>query len=169
MKYLGVDNGLDGGLVLLDDSGIRDMHVMPTLDNPNGKGRLVDEAKLSEWFNEWAEFTETTIVIEKAQAMPGQGVVSMFSIGLSYGTIRGVAAALGFRRHFVHPKTWQKVMFADIAKQDTKAASVLVAQRLWPGQDWRATPNCKKPHDGLTDAALIAEWGRRTLGTERAS
>lgn len=43
----------------------------------------------------------------------------------------------------------------------SKAASALVAQRLWPGVDWRASARCSKPHDGLTDAACIAEWGRR--------
>ncbi len=165
MKYLGIDNGLDGGLVLLDSDGaIQECLVMPTIDNPNGKGRLVDAVTLSGWFRDWSEFTNIHVVLEKAQAMPGQGVVSMFSIGLSYGVMQGVVAALQLPVTLVHPKTWQKVMFADMAKQDTKAASVMVAQRLWPGQCWLATPKCKKPHDGLTDASLIAEWGRRTLG-----
>jgi len=53
-------------------------------------------------------------------------------------------------------------MFEGMAKTDTKQMSYLVCSRLWSCYDWKATPRCKKPHDGLTDAAMLAEYGRRT-------
>ena len=62
-----------------------------------------------------------------------------------------------------HPRTWQAVMLAGLDKTDTKRASAIAAIRYQPSVDWRATPRCKKPHDGLTDAFCIAEYGRRQL------
>lgn len=69
----------------------------------------------------------------------------------------------------VSPRKWQSDMFVGINRNDTKAASALVAQRLRPDVDWRASPRCRKPHDGLTDAFCIAEYGRRRMAGERAA
>jgi hypothetical protein len=56
-------------------------------------------------------------------------------------------------------------MFADMDKKkaDTKKTAKLVAKRLWPGQDFTKSARAYQPHDGKCDAALIAEWGRRTI------
>ena len=158
MKILGIDNGLDGGLVMLDDNLIIGRLVMPTIDAPNGKGREYNIPFILDALESWKP---ERAVIERAQAMPGQGVTSMFSIGKGFGIMLGILAARAIPYEIVHPRTWQKMILADMSRTDTKAASVLVAQRLWPGVDWRATERCKKAHDGLTDAACIAEWGRR--------
>src|SRR6185312_5022879 len=107
------------------------------------------------------QLAPTNVLIEKAQSMPEQGVASMFTIGMGYGLIRGILAGLEFRYELVHPRTWQTKLFRDLPKSDTKAMSVIVAGRLWPAQDWRASERCKVAHNGLTDAALIAEYGRR--------
>jgi crossover junction endodeoxyribonuclease RuvC len=160
MKILGVDPGLNGGLVLLDEVKITGRIVMPTLDAPNGKGREYDLFTLIQTFESWKP---DRAILERAQPMPGQGVTSMFSIGKGYGILMGIISALRIPINIVHPRTWQKLIFSNMAKQDTKAASAIVAQRLWPGVDWRATAKCKNPHDGLTDAVCIAEWGRRTF------
>jgi hypothetical protein len=44
---------------------------------------------------------------------------------------------------------------------ETKPRALEVASRTWPEEDWLATPRSSKPHEGLIDAALIAEYGRR--------
>lgn len=156
---LGIDGGLDGGLVMLNDAGqVVDARIMPTINVRDGK-REYDEQALCKHLK-----CATSAFLETAQAMPGQGVSSMFSIGKGYGLMRGILAALQVPYTLVHPKTWQKVMFADLPKQDTKALSVIVAGRLWPGQDWRPSERCRKAHNGMTDAALIAMYGVRVGG-----
>jgi hypothetical protein len=163
MKVLGIDNGLEGALVLLDGPRV-EKSVMPTMSKPSGKGNEYDIAAIIRQLEAWKP---DKAFLEKAQAMPAslrgrqQGGVSSFSTGYGYGVMRGVLAALKIPHELVHPKTWQKLLFADMAKTDTKAASVAKAQQLWPSVDWRATERCKVLHHGLTDAALIAEWGRR--------
>jgi len=45
--------------------------------------------------------------------------------------------------------------------RDTKAMALLAAKRLFPSVDLTATERSKKPHDGIVDALLLAEYGRR--------
>ena len=60
---------------------------------------LTDNYKLPE---------ETSIVVEKVNAMPGQGVTSMFNFGQTFGAIKGICAALGLPIFFVTPSKWKK-------------------------------------------------------------
>jgi hypothetical protein len=170
MIVIGCDNGLDGGVVALRGDGtVLLKMVTPTL-GVVGKGkREFDDAAMHRMLNDIVTHAEEARVAlpivfqEKAQAMPGQGVSSMFSVGKGYGLWRGICVGLGLPREEVHPRTWQAVMLAGLDKTDTKRASAIAAIRYQPSVDWRATPRCKKPHDGLTDAYCIAEYGRRQL------
>ena len=39
--------------------------------------------------------------------------------------------------------------------------SVAFCAKQWPDEDWRKSDRCRNAHDGLTDAAGIAEYARR--------
>ncbi len=52
-------------------------------------------------------------------------------------------------------------MLRGLPGKDTKTKSILAASRLFPRVDLRRTARSKVAHDGLTDALLIAEFGRR--------
>jgi hypothetical protein len=52
-------------------------------------------------------------------------------------------------------------MLGNVEKGQTKPAALSKARQLWPGETWLATARSSKPHEGLIDAALIAEWARR--------
>jgi len=96
------------------------------------------------------------VYIEKAQAMPGQGVVSMFNYGKSFGTILGVLTAMGIPYTLVAPQTWKKTMLADMDRSD-KNSSRLRAMQLWPD---KAEFFKRKSDQHIAEAALIAEHGR---------
>jgi crossover junction endodeoxyribonuclease RuvC len=159
MRIVGIDPGLSGGLALVDGGALIECVVAPTVVVKAAK-REYDADALVALFR---RFSPDHVFLEKAQAMPGQGVSSMFSIGLGYGLYRGILAALKIPYTLTHPKSWQKVMFMDLPKGDTKAMGHIVCMRLWPGRSWLASERCKKVHDGLTDASLIAAYGCRTL------
>ena len=38
----------------------------------------------------------TFVIVEQVSAMPGQGVTSMFNFGQTFGSIKGICAALNF-------------------------------------------------------------------------
>lgn len=100
---------------------------------------------------------EVKAVVEHVGAMPGQGCVSMFNFGTSFGWLQGMLEALGVSYELVRPQKWKK----EFGCTSDKNTSIAVAQRLFPGVDLRRTPKCSKPHDGMSEALLLAEYSRR--------
>lgn len=107
--------------------------------------------------------SRTLVLIEKAQARPGQGVSSMFNYGTGFGRLMGWCEALGLPFELVTPQTWGKVMHAGTSGKDPKARSLQAVQRLFPGVALTVGKG-KKPHMGLAEALLIAEYGVRRVG-----
>lgn len=164
---IGIDNGLDGGAVVLEDKAAPVLFITPTLGQTKRSYDLAEMVRFLELYaySKRAPGNVAIMVfLERAQAMPKQGVSSTFSIGLGYGAWQGMLAALRLPFTIVSPQTWQKPMFMGVTHNgDTKRASAMVAQRLHPGIDWRKSTRAKNPHDGLTDALCIAEYGKRAL------
>ena len=159
MAICGIDNGLDGALVIISGQQFVKVtcHVAPTL----GSGtRELDEQRMRELL---VSEMITHAFVEAVQAMPGQGLSSTLKIGIGGGLWRGILVGLQIPYEIVRPQVWQKEMFAGVGGDDTKLKSALVAQRLHPDVDWRKNAQCRVVHDGLTDAFCIAEWGRRQL------
>jgi len=82
--------------------------------------------------------------------MPGQGVRSMFTIGVGHGLFLGILAAVGLPYTRVRPAIWKRTL--GLGKD--KEASRLRAQQLYPGADLRR----KKDH-GRAEALLLAWYG----------
>jgi hypothetical protein len=158
MIYIGIDNGLQGALVALSDhpGAPIGMRIMPT--RGKSKGNEVDAQSIWEWIYQMGGTACTVILETPGKHSPGaQALCSMWD---SYGAIRGVLESRGIRHHRITPQSWQKVMLPGCAKGDTKPAALAKAKQLWPQETWLASPRCSKPHDGMIDAALIAEYGR---------
>ena len=103
------------------------------------------------------------IFLELVASRSGQGVVSMFSFGRSFGDVRTAGAWLGCPITLVRPQDWQKVMFEGMKTGGSKQLSADVATKLWPEIDLRKSKRSRKIHDGLSDAACIAKYGLRQL------
>ncbi len=101
-----------------------------------------------------------SIWVEKAQSMPQQNAASMFKYGRDYGRLLGWIESIGIEYHLVAPQTWTKEMHRGTDEKLPKAKSLQIARRIFP--DVPLVPlGCRKPHDGIVDALLIAEYGRR--------
>lgn len=158
MIYIGIDNGLTGGIVAVSDhpGPIIDLWPMPT--RGKSKGNEVDAEMVWSFVDKWKREDVTVILETPGKHSPGaQALCSMWD---SYGAIRGVLESRGIRHHRITPQAWQKRMLVGCSKGDTKPAALAMARRLWPDETWLASPRCKTPHDGMIDAALIAEYGR---------
>ncbi len=103
------------------------------------------------------------VFVEKAQCMPKNGAVGMFNYGQGFGELLGVLIALKVPFTLVPPRAWSKVMHAGVQGDDPKKKSITAAKRLFPNVELRATERCRKPHLGMVEALLIAEYGRRQL------
>lgn len=95
-------------------------------------------------------------VLEHVGAMPGQGVTSMFSFGENFGYLKGLLEAFEIPYELVRPQRWKKEFGISGKNQ-----SVEVCKRLFPGVSLRRTERCKKDHDGMAEALLMAEFARR--------
>ena len=170
LVFVGIDVGLSGGIVAIDSSGkILKMLVIPTVFEQKGK-KVIDLPTVRYLVSEMSVvYPEAHYFIEKVSSMPGPGVASVFKFGRCYGHIEAMVAAFGLQYDLVPPVTWAKVMHKGMDKKmKPKDRSLLVLKRNYPGIDLTATPRSTKPHEGLMDALLIAEYGRRTLLGDRA-
>lgn len=158
MIYIGIDNGLTVGLVALSDHPGSPIAMIPMPTRGKSKGNEVDANAVWEWIRQW-DSDELTITLET----PGKhspGVQALCSMWDSYGALRAICEVQSWRHHRITPQAWQKVMLVGCAKGDTKPAALATARRLWPAETWLASSRCSKPHDGMIDAALIAEFSR---------
>lgn len=96
--------------------------------------------------------------IEKVHAMPKQGSVSMFSFGENYGWLKGVLDAYHIPFQEIPPQTWKK----EFGLNSDKVKSIEVARQLFPEAEL-IPPNCRKPHDGIAEALLMATYAQRKM------
>ena len=158
MKYIGIDNGLSGGIAILQNRKILELMTMPIIVGSNNRNEY-DILAIIKILQKYKK--DSTMIIEKAQAMPILGSVQAFSFGKLYGIMLGLVVALEIPHSIVHARTWQKEMFRDISSDNTKQASAMIAKQLYPEQTFLATERSKKIHSELTEAILIATYGQR--------
>lgn len=146
--YCGIDPGFTGGIAIIDgEQRIVEVHDMP-LHGIKSKQEIDCNKVISILLN----YQLCHIAIEKAQAMPRQGCVSMFRYGDGYGQIKGICAALRLKHTLVTPQSWKKRMMQGMDKG--KGAAIVRAEQLF---DFQAN---KKNDHGRAEAVLIAEFGR---------
>lgn len=81
----------------------------------------------------------------------------MFHFGENFGFIQGVLMAYGIPYELVRPQKWKKA-FSITGDKNT---SIAVAQRLFQNVNLLPTERCRKPHDGMAESLLMAEYARR--------
>ena len=132
--FMGIDIGATGAVAFLSgEKGVYFMvHDMPVVD---GVTSAIGLARL------FASNNGPGLVayVEHAQAMPGQGTVSMFRYGRSFGVVLGVLAAYQIPFTLVRSNVWKKAM--GLQGQDKERARAF-AQQWYP----EAPLNLKKHH-----------------------
>ncbi len=156
--YYGIDGGLSGAITVLNkENKIEEILVMPTVETSDGRHDY-DLPIIVSFFK---KYPNSFAVLEKAHAMPKLGTVQAFNFGKNFGMMIAILTALNIPFAIVHSKTWQKELFRDLSKQNTKAASLMIAKRLYPETIFKATDRCTKEHDGMSDSTLIAYYASR--------
>jgi hypothetical protein len=171
---IGVDIGSNGGYAIIVN-GILSYGIIPYIS----KGEL-DMSALKEIIHNVYKnsFVDIHVVIEDLHSVFGSSAKSNFAFGINNGLVIGMLQTLELPYIKVAPKTWQKEMWQGIRpikintgkkkkdgtpkyKIDTKATSLIAANRLFPKESFLATERSKKSHDGIVDAVLLAEYCRR--------
>ena len=97
---------------------------------------------------------DTFVIVEQVSAMPGQGVTSMFNFGQTFGSIKGICAALKLPIFYVRPAKWKKHFELINSSKDASRTKVI---EMYPSISSRLT---KKKDVNKADAILIARYFR---------
>ena len=137
MKIIGVDPGLSGAIAILEDKKVFSIIDMPVM----AEGKKNTNPK-----------EDIAVVVEQVNAMPGQGVTSMFNFGQTFGAIKGICAALSLPIFFVRPSKWKKHFNLINASKDSSRTKVI---EMYPSL---SSQLAKKKDVNKSDAVLIARF-----------
>ncbi len=162
MIHIGIDPGLTGAISVLDDNcKIIGLRLMPTIDGKKKVYDIKEILAMVQCIKNTLSGKHETIAMLEAPVIPfGKTKHSTTaSTHLCYGAFQGILTALEIPYQIVRPKEWQKVVLKGFNLADTKQASKLFAQRMFPSTDFRRSGRCRNPHDGFTDATCMAYYG----------
>ena len=100
----------------------------------------------------------TFVIVEQVSAMPGQGVTSMFNFGQTFGSIKGICAALNLPIFYVRPAKWKKHFELINSSKDASRTKVI---EMYPSISDRLS---RKKDVNKADAILIARYFRDCRG-----
>ncbi len=148
---IGIDPGLSGGIAVLESTSKRIIKLVDMPVSPDGKKQKVNGYGLMDIFGGYTRNDVEMVYLEKVGAMPGQGVVSMFNFGRSYGAVESAVSLLGLPVTYVTPQSWKRRAGLIGAHKDASRGKVL---DLYPDADVH-----RKKDNGRADAVLIARYG----------
>ena len=158
IRVLGIDPGLGGGMVILNDRKeiLSKLPFKRTKENGN-----LDCIEVHEFLQ---NKTIDYVYLEKVHALPNVGAGSSFKFGLAFGQIQAVLDLNLLAYKLVSPKRWQSTLVEKRRDLSPKKRALLNALKEFPECDLRKSSRARVWHDGLVDAALIALHGLKDVG-----
>ena len=157
MKIIGIDPGLSGAIAVLENNKVLNIFDIPVMSEGKKNKRQLNSALLVNLLKENInKEEEVAVVVEQVNAMPGQGVTSMFNFGQTFGALKGICAALKLPIFFVRPSKWKKHFELINSSKDASRTKVI---EMYP---MMATELSKKKDVNKSDAILIARYFSET-------
>ena len=154
---IGIDPGLNGAIAIIENFKVIDLFDMPVMTEWKKSKRQLNSALLVKILRDKIKnYEETSVVVEQVNAMPGQGVTSMFNFGQSFGAIKGICAALQLPIYFVRPSKWKKHFDLINSSKDSSRTKVI---EMYPSLSDQLS---KKKDVNKSDAILIARFFAET-------
>ena len=162
IKNLGLAKGgsLDNAIVV-DNNKVLNIFDMPVMSEGKKNKRQLNSALLVNLLKEnIISNEEVAVIVEQVNAMPGQGVTSMFNFGQTFGAIKGICAALDLPIFFVRPSKWKKHFeLINSSKDSSRTKAIEMYPKL-------SNQLAKKKDVNKSDAILIARFFSETRFTE---
>ena len=161
MKIIGIDPGLSGAIAILENNQVINIFEIPVMSEGKKNKRQLNSALLVSLLRENINNSEeVAVVVEQVNAMPGQGVTSMFNFGQTFGAIKGICAALDLPIFFVRPSKWKKHFeLINSSKDSSRTKAIEMYPKL-------SNQLAKKKDVNKSDAILIARFFSETRFTE---
>ena len=153
MIIFGIDPGISGAISILKNKKVIEVVDMPTMIDGKKNKKQVNGAQVTNIIKERLNSDEEIlIVVEHVNAMPGQGVTSMFNFGQSFGVIKGVCSALSLPIYFVRPTKWKRHFNLIKTNKDASRTKVI---EIYPEISSKIS---RKKDSNKADAILIARY-----------
>ena len=153
MIIIGIDPGVSGAISILENKKIIDIFDMPTMIDGKKSKRQINGSQVTNIIEEAInDDKEVVVVVEHVNAMPGQGVTSMFNFGQSFGVIKGICSALRLPIYFVRPTKWKKHFNLIKTNKDASRTKVI---EVYPEISNQLS---RKKDSNKADAILIARY-----------
>ena len=153
MIIIGIDPGVSGGISILENKKVIEVFDMPTMIDGKKNKRQINGAQVTNIIKEVLNGNkEVVVVVEHVNAMPGQGVTSMFNFGQTFGAIKGICASLNLPIFYVRPAKWKKHFDLINSSKDASRTKVI---EMYPSISSRLS---KKKDVNKADAILIARY-----------
>ena len=153
MIIFGIDPGVSGAISILEDKKILEIYDMPTMIDGKKNKKQVNGSQVTNIIKEnLTTGKETVVVVEHVNAMPGQGVTSMFNFGQSFGVIKGICSALSLPIYFVRPSKWKKHFNLINTNKDASRTKVI---QVYPEISSKLS---RKKDSNKADGILIARY-----------
>ena len=157
MIIIGIDPGINGAISVVENKKILEVYDTPTMIDGKKNKRQINSAQVTNIIKERQKNNnEVIVVVEQVNAMPGQGVTSMFNFGQSFGVIKGICAALNLPIYFVRPSKWKKHFNLIKTNKDASRTKVI---EVYPEISSKLH---RKKDSNRADAILIALYFNET-------
>ena len=153
MLIFGIDPGVSGAISILENKKVIDVFDMPTMIDGKKNKKQVNGSQVTNIIKEKLNSEkEIIVVVEHVNAMPGQGVTSMFNFGQSFGVLKGICSAMQLSMHFVRPAKWKKYFGLIKTEKDASRTKVI---EIFP---YISSQLSRKKDANKADAILIASF-----------
>jgi crossover junction endodeoxyribonuclease RuvC len=145
---LGADPGITGAFAVLDNNReLLSVEDLPTI--ADGALKWIDASALLPRLLELKDGRSMHAIVERQQAMPGQGRSTAVVIGLALGSLLAILQAAGCSIEFTTAAKWKGAL----GLSQDKAASLNRARLLFPA----ASLDRQRDHN-RAEAILLAHW-----------
>lgn len=163
--FVGIDPGTRGGLVAINALGeVLSAIVMPM------DGKAVSLVKVREWLVEVSLAVgrpsgRLLVALEKPSVRPGQNPSGTLTMGMNWGRLQAALELSDAEYVVVTPQTWRRGLGIPqgSTRDQCKEGALDMARTQFPDLDLLPGTRRIKPHDGLVDAVLLAQYARKTL------
>jgi hypothetical protein len=145
VKIVGIDPGVTGAIAMHDAGVLTDVRDMYSADS------RTDGAALYEVLDSYG--SDVTVYLENTQAMPKNGSIASYSLGLNTGIVVGVVQSLALPLVRVRPAAWKQKM--GVTRMDKNAIRGIVRE-IYP--QWANLFDRVKDHN-RAEAVLISRYG----------
>lgn len=166
--YIAIDPGKYGSIAVMEGNKI-ETYPMPLVKTELDYHELVKIIARSAK----SDTNKVHVIFEKLGVIFGTSKATAFSMGEQCGAIEMACIANHIPYTKIRPIVWQKEMLQGVDEvtkssisgkkqvRDTKAMALIAIKRIFPELKLTFGKVALKPHDGLIDAVLMAEYARR--------